>query len=353
MGSSEQRASGQEVLVVDGDRNVLRGLERLLGDAGLTVTSFTDPMRVRDQVEKRFIPVVLCDLDTPQPDAGVDLVKFVRDKSPLTSVVVMTPRKAFEAVAPAFRAGAVDVVPKTNDSVIYLRDRVVAAAVEIRSAITRDQLLVEVAEVHETFFKKMMELTRHATDLEDRLLARDGDPSSSSRGLEVIHVLMVDDDPSINAVLTRDLPADKGWRIRYAQSGGEALDAASQAPPQIAVVNEHLPDLPARMVLKTIKGNAPDVVALMFTPPIEGAAGEVKMVEASRLLTLIPVFSSPDQLVGSLQEVRDALRQKHKERRYLGVFRKQQGEFLKRYHQLKQRLEQVRSHAPGQSTTPM
>jgi DNA-binding NtrC family response regulator len=343
--SEGQRATGQEVLVVDGDSNVLRGLERLLSDVGLTVTSFTDPSRVRDQVEKRFIPVVLCDLDTPQPGAAVELVKFVREKSPLTSVVVMTPRKAFEAVAPAFRAGAVDVVPKTNDSVLYLRDRVVAAAVEIRSAITRDQLLVEVAEVHETFLKKMMELTRHATDLEDKLLSRENEGSSSARGLEVMSVLMVDDDPALNAVLVRDLPADKGWRIRYAQSGGEALDAASQSPPQIVVVNERLPDLPARMVLKTIKGNAPEVVALLFTPPTESAAGEVKMVEGSRLLTLIPAFGAPGQLVGSLHEVREALRQKHKERRYLNVFRKQQFDFLKRYNQLKQRLDQVRGHS--------
>lgn len=350
MASAEgQKATGQEVLVVDGDKNVLRGLERLLGDAGLTVTSFTEPARVRDQVEKRFIPVVLCDLDTPQQGAGVDLVKFVREKSPLTSVVVMTPRKAFEAVAPAFRAGAFDVVPKTNDSVLYLRDRVVLAAVEIRSAITRDQLLVEVAEVHDTFLKKMMELTRHATDLEDKLLARDGDVSSSARGLEVVSVLMVDDDPALNEVLIRELPEAEGWRIRYAQSGGEALDAASQSPPHVLVVNEHLPDLPARTVLKTIKGNAPDVVALMFTPPTDKAPGEVKLVESSRLLTLVPTFGAPGQLVGSLNEVRDALRQKHKERRYLNVFRKQQLDFLKRFNQLKQRLEQVRGH----STTPM
>ena len=323
---------------MDSDRSVLKGLERLLTSAGLTVTTLTDAARARDQVEKRFIPVVLADLDTPEPGAGVDLVKFARERSPLTAVIVMTARKSFEVVAPAFRAGAADVVPKTQEAVPYLRERVLKAAGETRAADTRDRLLAEVAETHEDFLKKMMDLSRQVTDLEDKILSRDGNTSSSANELTVVHLLLVDDAPALNAVLTRDLPADKGWRIRYAQSGGEALDVASQTPPNILVVNETLPDLPASMVIKTIKGRTPDVVTLIFSPPGEGTTGEVKMVDASKLLTLIPSFSAPDQLVGSLQEVREALRQKIRERRYLQNFRKQHLEFLQKYNALKQRL---------------
>jgi DNA-binding NtrC family response regulator len=332
------RDTGQEVLIVDSDRNVLKGLERLLIAAGLTVTTLTDAARARDQVEKRFIPVLLCDLDTPEPGAGVDLVKFAREKSPLTAVIVMTAKKSFEAVAPAFRAGAADVVPKTQDAVPYLRERVMKAATEIRSADTRELILAEVAEFHEEFLKKMMELSRQVTDLEDKILSREGNTSSTASGLTIVNVLLVDDEPALNAVLSRDLPSDKGWRVRYAQSGGEALDMASQNRPNILVVNETLPDLPATMVMKSIKGNNPDVVTLVFTPPTEGGHGEVKMVDSSRLLTLIPSFSAPDQLVGSLQEVREALRQKARERRYLQNFRKQHLDFLQKYNAIKQRL---------------
>jgi DNA-binding NtrC family response regulator len=332
------RDTGQEVLVVDSDRSVLKGLERLLTSAGLTVTTLTDAARARDQVEKRFIPVLLCDLDTPEPGAGVDLVKFAREKSPLTAVIVMTAKKSFEVVAPAFRAGAADVVPKTQDAVPYLRERVVKAATETRSADTRERVLAEVIETHEEFLKRMMELSRQVTDLEDKILAREGDTPSSATALTVLHVLLVDDAPALNAVLTRDLPADKGWRIRYAQSGGEALDLASQTPPNILIVNETLPDLPATMVIKSIKNRTPDAVCLIFTPPTDDGTGEVKMVDSSRLLTLIPSFSAPDQLVGSLHEVREALRQKVRERRYLQNFRKQHLDFLQKYNALKTRL---------------
>lgn len=338
-GPEPKRASGEEVLIVDGDRNILKGLERLFVEAGMTVTALTDPTRARDQVEKRFIPVVLCDLDTPEPGAGIDLLKFVHEKSPLTSVVIMTPRKAFEAVAPAFRAGATDVVPKTQDSVPYLRDRVVQAGLDIHAAASREQLLADVTEIHDDFLRRMMDMTRQLTDLEDKLLAREGGASTSSADLSVMHVLLVDDEPGLSSVLERDLPADKGWRFRYAQSGGEALDAATQAAPQVLIVKELLPDLPGSMVVKTIKGNAPDVVALLFTPPSEGITGEVKMIDASRLFTLVPSFSEPEQMVGALQEVRDALRKKAKERRYLQVFRKQNLDFLKKYNAIKHRLE--------------
>jgi len=327
------------VLVVDQDRGVLKGLERLLTAAGLTVTTLTDVARARDQVEKRFIPVVLCDLDTPAPGAAVDLVKWAREKSPLTAVIVMTAKKTFEVVAPAFRAGAADVIPKMQETVPYLRERVIKAATETRSADTRERLLSEVAETHEEFLRKMMDLSKQVTDLEDKILSRDGNISSSANELSVVQLLLVDDAPALNAVLTRDLPADKGWRIRYAQSGGEALDVASQMPPNILVVNQTLPDLPATMVIKTIKSRTPDVVTLLFTAPGEGGTGEVKMVDQSKLLMLIPSFSAPDQLVGSLQEVREGLRQKIRERRYLQNFRKQHLEFIQKYNALKSRLE--------------
>ena len=328
------------MLIVDSDRSVLKGLERLLTGAGLTVTTLTDPARARDQVEKRFIPVVLADLDTPEPGAAVDLVRFAREKSPLTAVIVMAAKKTFEVVAPVFRAGATDVIPKTQEAVPYLRERILKAATEARSSDTRELLLGEVKEMHEEFLKRMMELSRQVTDLEDKILSREGNTSSSSE-LTVVQLLLVDDAPALNAVLTRDLPADKGWRIRYAQSGGEALDVASQTPPNILVVNQTLPDLPATMVIKTIKGRTPDVVTLIFSPPGEGTTGEVKMVDQSKLLTLIPSFAAPDQLVGSLQEVREALRQKVRERRYLQNFRKQHLEFLQKYNALKQRLEKT------------
>jgi DNA-binding NtrC family response regulator len=313
-------------------------LEKVLKDAGLTVTALSDPARARDQVEKRFIPVALCDLDTPTQGAGIELVKFAHEKSPLTAVILMTARKSFDAVAAAFRSGARDVVPKTQEAIPYLRERVQVAAADIRAAQTRDQLITDLGEMHEEFLKRMMDLSRQVTDLEEKILAREGNAPSAVLALDNMDVLLVDDQQELSAVLNRALLSDKGWRIRHAQSGGEALDASSQTPPQILVVNQTLPDLPSTMVIKTIKADHPDALALVFTMPSKSQPGEVSMVDSSKLLTLIPSFSAVEQLVEQLEEVREALRRKARERRYMQMFRKQHFDFLKKYGSLRQRL---------------
>jgi DNA-binding NtrC family response regulator len=333
-----ERATGQEVLVLDADRSVLQLLEEVLVEAGLTVTALGDPVRARDQVEKRFIPVVLCDLDISYTGGGLELVKFAREKSPLTSVILMTVRKGFDAVAPAFRSGATDVVSKTQDAIPYIRDRVLRAARELRAAEQRDKLVSDLAATHEQFLAQMMELSRQRTDLEDRLRSRDGTAPSLAGATALTDVLLVDDEQALGAALVRDLPADKGWRIRHAQRGGQALDAASQIPPDILVVSESLSDLPASMVIKSIKGRSPDVVALLFTPPGDTGRGDVRMVDGSKLVTLIPSFSSPEQMARQLEDVRDALVRNAKERRYMQLFRRQHFDFLQKYQSLRQRL---------------
>jgi DNA-binding NtrC family response regulator len=331
----------EDILIMDGNETVLHGLERVLRETGLGVTALTDPERARDQLAHRFYAVVLVDLDTPRPLGGLDLLRFTQQHAPLTSVIVMTPRRSFEAVAAAFRAGATDVVPKTDDAIPYLRDRVRAAAQSVRATINRDKLLDEVAEVHESFLKEMMDLSRHATDLEEKLLRGDGEVSTTSVPA-VLDLLVIDDGDSIPSRLTRELNAESGWRVRVVQSGGEALDAATQRPPHVLVAKDPLPDLPVTMLVKSVKATSPDLVAIAFRPPGERGPGEIKMVESSKMVVLVSSFSDVEQLVASLKEAREALRRKARERRSLSTFRMQHAEFLKRYQSLKQKLARKR-----------
>lgn len=334
-------AEGQEVLVLDADDKVLKGLERLLGDAGMIVTGTPDPARARDQIINKFFAVALVDVDTPAPGEGIEFLKFVREKSPLTSVLMLTPRKAFEAALAAFREGAADVMLKQPESVAYLRERVISAASDLRTSTDRGRILEEAYEIHEEFLRRMMDLHRQVVDLEDKVLGRTpGSPDAAPA--EILDVLVVDDDSSLFAHVSSKLTEPRGWRVREALTGGEALDLATQAKFHAAVVKENLPDLPGSMVLKSVKQSNPDAVALLYTPP-QGPdhPGEVKMVEQSRLFTLIPTFSNPDQIVTSLAEVREAFQKKSKERRYLLAFRQHHFEFIKRYQEIRQRIAKV------------
>jgi two-component system OmpR family response regulator len=335
--SNQPVAAGQEVLVVDADEQVVKGLDRLLTRVGMVVTGTHDPVRARDQLLNKFFAVALVDADTPTPGGGIELLQFARDKSPLTSVVIMTARKSFETAVKAFRAGAADVVLKEPDVVPYLRERVVEAATDIKATADRNSLLEEVAETHEEFLRRMREVAHEMLDLEDRLAGRTAEESDA---LDFVSVVLVDDDPAALEKLSAVLTQAAGWHFRAALTGGEALDVVTQERPQIVIVKEDLPDLPGSMVVHTVKASAPDAVTLLYSPPgRSGRAGEVKLVDATREMSLISSYSDPGQLVTPLGEIREALKQKARERRYLQAFRQRHFEFLQRYNGIKQRLK--------------
>jgi DNA-binding NtrC family response regulator len=302
----------------------------------MIVTGTHDPVRARDQLLNKFYAVALVDADTPTPGGGIELLQFARDKSPLTSVVIMTSRKSYETAVKAFRAGAADVVLKEPDVVPYLRERVVEAATDIKATADRNSLLEEVAETHEEFLRRLRDAARESLDLEDRASGR----VQADSGDETISVVLVDDDQKALTKLESVLTTAAGWQFRAALTGGEALDVVSQTRPHIVMVKEDLPDLPGSMVVHTVKSSAPDAITLLYTPPgSSGRAGEVKLVDAGGTFNPIASYSEPGQLVAPLGEIREALRQKGKERRYLQAFRQRHFEFLQRYNAIKQRLK--------------
>jgi two-component system, OmpR family, response regulator len=335
--ANQPAAAGQEVLVVDADEQVVKGLDRLLTKVGLIVTGTHDPVRACDQLLNKFYAVALVDADTPTPGGGIELLQFARDKSPLTSVVVMTARKSYETAVKAFRAGAADVVLKDPEVVPYLRERVIEAAGDIKATADRNSLLEEVAETHEEFLRKLREVSHEMLDLEDRVSGRASDDSASS----TVSVVVVDDDPAAIEKLEKVLTTAQGWMFRAALSGGEALDVVSQTRPQLVIVKEDLPDLPGSMVVTTVKASAPDVLTILYTPPgTSGRPGEVKLIDAGRAMTLLSSYADPSQLVAPLGEIREALKQKSHERRYLQAFRQKHYEFLQRYNGIKSRLKE-------------
>jgi DNA-binding NtrC family response regulator len=331
--------AGQEILVLDADETVRKGVERLLREAGLGVTILSDIERAKDQIANRFFPVVLADLDTPKTDSGIELIKFVRERSPLTAVIVMTRRIGFDATAPVFRAGATDVIPKAREYVRDLRERVVRAANDVKAAMAREQLLVDLVELNEELLRKMTSLSRQVIDAEDKLVEREGGVSSSTAGLGALNLLLVDDDATLANAVERELTEEKGWRVRHVQTGGEALDSATQVPPMVLVAKESLPDLTGSMVVKTIKASVPSLIAMVFAPPVSGHAGEVRIADQSRLHVLLPQYLSANELVTQLVEVRNALALKAKERRYVKIFQNRYTEVVEKCNRLRQQAD--------------
>src|SRR5262249_10131543 len=152
-GAEMGEADGQEVLVVDGDEKVQRGLAQLLSTSGMVPTVMTDPGRARALAREKYFPVAVVDLDTPNANDGLELVRWLKSDSPIAAAFVICSRKVFESAVEAFRAGAVDIVVKAPDQVDYLRRRVLEAATAARIRAEDERLLGEALSVHEEFLK--------------------------------------------------------------------------------------------------------------------------------------------------------------------------------------------------------
>src|SRR5215475_5962402 len=189
---------GIEVLVLDGDRRVHAGIEQLLSEAQLNVTCVTEPERAQALVERQFFSVALIDIDTPAPRAGIVTIRAIKQASPTSMVIALTPRRSYDDAVDAVRAGAIDLILKAPESVAYLKDRVIDAAGRSVGKREVDSVLDDVRGVHEEFLQRFMDAERRAIDLSDKVAGRD--PSRAAQ-IDELRVLVVDEvDDFVNAI---------------------------------------------------------------------------------------------------------------------------------------------------------
>jgi DNA-binding response OmpR family regulator len=276
--------------------------------------------------------VVVADLDTPQLNDGIEIVAEIKALSPTSMILALTPRKSYDDAVAAIRAGAVDIIFKSPKSVDYLRQRVIDAAARSVDKREVNAVLAEVRSTQEEFLNVLMAAERRVVDLEDRAVGRD--PASA---LEDVHILLVDQDPSWAQELCARPPP--GYSVDVVLSGGEALDRVGTRRFHIAMVGEDVVDLPATMVRRSIKAQSPDTIVLSLSRPEAGRPVEV--ADTSRRITVINEFRALGQLVSSLDQLAQAFRAKARERRYAQAFRERNYDFLRRYVELKAKIERV------------
>jgi DNA-binding NtrC family response regulator len=338
--SSGAHLVGIEVLVLDGDERVHAGIEQLLSEAQLHVTCVADPARAQILVDRQFFSVALIDIDTPAPRAGIDTIRAIKHKSPTSMVIALTPRRSYDDAVDAVRAGAIDLILKAPDSVAYLKERVIDAAGRSVGKREVDSVLDDVRCVHEEFLQRFMEAERRAIDLADKVAGRD---RAHLDQMGELRVLIIDEVDDLVTAMTDAAPAD--FTFVHATSGGEGLDRISSSPFHYAMVAEDITDLPARTIARTIRNQHPDTVVLTFLGPTDN--GRVDLVETHGSRPLLHPFSDPQQLLDRLDELAEAWRIKARERRYTQAFREKHYDFLRRYVELKTKIERAIHDGPG------
>jgi DNA-binding NtrC family response regulator len=331
---------GLEVLVIDRDERIHRGMTQVLSAEGLHVTCDADPEAALARVDRQFFSVVLVDLDTPTAGAGLDTLRALRTRTPSSMLIALLSRRSFDDAVAAVRAGAIDLVPKSPDEVQHLADRVHQAAGRSVGQREVDSVLLELRDVHEELLQRFMGAEKRAVDLQDQLAGKQPDELVDVGELAV---LIVDEDTALTEALLRAAPA--GFAFTHAASGGEALDRASSRTFHYAMVSLDLHDLPTSLVVRSVRTQSPETVLLQFRAP--GADGRVELVESAGVRPIIEPFAAPDQLLGRLDELAEAFRARARERRYLQAFRERHFDFLRRYVELKTRIDRALNEGPG------
>jgi DNA-binding response OmpR family regulator len=331
---------GVEVLVLDGDQRVHAGIEQLLSEASLHVTCTDNPEQALALVNRQFFSVALIDIDTPAPRAGIETIAALKKLSPTTMIIAMTPRRSYDDAVDAVRSGAVDLILKAPESVAYLKDRVFDAAGRSVGRREVDTVLDDIKRVHDEFLQRFMDAERRAIDLADQAAGRD---VSRSLIVDDLRVLVIDEVDEMFDALSSANP--KGFTFQHATSGGEGLDRVSSSKFHYAMVAEDITDLPSKTVARTIRNQQPDTVVLTFLGPSEN--GHVDLVETNGTRNIIKPFDDPQKLIARLDELAEAWRAKARERRYTQAFRERHYDFLRRYVEIKTKIERAMNEGPG------
>ena len=192
--------------------------------------------------------------------------------------------------------------------------------------------------MHEDFLRRLMDTSRKIAELEEQL----GGGSHPSAADEECALLVVEDDGWLGKQLESALQVRGGYVARHRHH--RRRGARPRHRP-------HLPDRArARLAARSprLDGGLDAEVAVAPTRSPSSIRARTACSrarptssKARKTIPLVPEFSDGKQMVERIDELREAFRRKSRERRYLAAFRQENYELLRRYADLKQRLQRA------------
>lgn len=320
-------AKGEELLIAESAERDREGLRKLFDSEGYVSTVCTDSAQARDLVKRKFFPAALIDLDFGGTNEGLALATYIQEHSRPTKIVLIAGRRSFEAAVDALRVGVVDIVSKRPDQVEHLRAAVHRAVDRYYAGYKESSLLREVAAVLDDAMKILLAQGRKL---------QGGSTDSSGSGLRMKPAILVIDENQAFLQETAALLADKEWDVSVELSGGSGLDKASTFSFQIVCVRDELGDLPGQMLMRSAQGQRSGSLGLLYSQVGEG---RIERYEAGQVKTTDTPFRGPAHLVERLSALVDEVASLREERRYLQGLRSEHGPFLKRFADLKVRID--------------
>ena len=104
---------------------------------------------------------------------------------------------------------------------------------------------------------------------------------------KILHILVVDDDPSMTKTLVDILDA-KGYRADMANSGPEALEKLDEVRPDFIISDIKMPDVNGVALYRNIKSRCPDLPVVLMT-----AYSDDQLVQEGLEAGVIAALSKP------------------------------------------------------------
>jgi coenzyme F420-reducing hydrogenase alpha subunit len=90
------------------------------------------------------------------------------------------------------------------------------------------------------------------------------------------------------------------------------------------------------MVVRSLKTQSPELIVLEYTP-----GGVCELVESTRRIEIVKKLESASQIVERLDELSKAFVARARERRYTQSFKEKHYDFLRKFVELKARLDRA------------
>ncbi len=112
---------GVKILIVDDEKEILDSLKVALEFEGFEIDIADGPNKALQLVDRHFYPIVLTDIAMLDM-TGIELLKIIKQKTPLCNVIMMTGQSTLDRVVDAIESGASDYLLKPFDDLDLVLD---------------------------------------------------------------------------------------------------------------------------------------------------------------------------------------------------------------------------------------
>jgi len=239
----EARTKGREILVMEDETSLAKGLRMILEKEGYLVDIASTGHGAMDAMRKKEFDLLVADLRLPDMD-GMEVIREVKEKRPGTKTIVITGYPSVSSAVDAMKLGVSDYLPKP----FWDED--------FKSAVEK-----ALAGGKEMYLKQEPDITYTGRDV------RYEKPVQQSVAAEKVgrpRVLLMEDEPSLARGLKMIL-TKQGYDVDLADTGLRALGTLGIKDFDLLIADLRLPDMDGMEVVRTLKETSPETQVIVIT----------------------------------------------------------------------------------------